>query len=181
MVTTTMALIVGKAVLVADKDALPTPFRVPHHDLKNGSCSRHVSIPRSSSIARVIEAYIHYIVDTGRVIGFFPFLYDQFSWHRFMFVQLWIFVLFLIFTTGTEFNRLFGYGMLAKLFFRHRSSQFKLSRRDRIRTLVQLSRITERHSIDEFEDPSSEPNHRMVKLLKILAADARSHPTAAAQ
>jgi hypothetical protein len=71
--------------------------------------------------------------------------------------------------------------MLAKLFFRYRSSQFKLSRRDRIRTLVQLSRMTERHSIDEFEDPSSEPHRRMVKLLKILAADARSHPTAAAQ
>jgi hypothetical protein len=112
------------------------------------------------------------MINTGHLIGFFPFLYERFSWHRFVFVQFWIFILFLIFTTGTELNRLFGYGMLAKLFFRHRSSQFKLSRRDRIRTLVQLSRITERHSIDELGDPRTEVHRKMVELLKILAADA---------
>ena len=47
-----------------------------------------------------------------------------------------------------------------------------LSRRDRIRTLVQLRRITERHSIDELGDPHIEVHHKMVELLKILAADA---------
>jgi hypothetical protein len=177
MVATTMALVVGKAVLVADK--MPFLSRFESAPLIQPILFKTCVYTAFVFIARLIEAYIHYMVDTGRVIGFFPFLYDQFSWHRFVFVQLWIFILFLIFTTGAELNRLFGYGMLAKLFFRHRSSQFKLSRSDRIRTLVQLSRITERHSIDEFEDPSSEPHRRMVKLLKILAADARSHPTAA--
>ena len=170
MVATTTALVVGKAVLVADK--MPFLRRFESAPLIQPIVFKTCVYTVFVFIARLIESYIHYMIDTGRLIGFFPFLYEQFSWHRFVFVQLWIFILFLIFTTGMELNRLFGYGMLAKLFFRHRSSQFKLSRRDRIRTLVQLSRITERYSIDELGDPRTDVHHKMVELLKILAADA---------
>ncbi len=130
-------------------------------------------------IARLIEAYIHYMIDKGRMIGFFPFLYGQFSWQRFVFVQLWIFVLFLIFTTGLELNRLFGYGMLGRLFFTRRSSVFKLGRRQRIRTLVRLGRITERHSPEELADPGSEVHRQMVGLLQKLAKDAGGRPAVA--
>ena len=177
MVATTAALIVGKAVLVADKMPFLRRFELAPliQPILFKTCVYTVFV----FIARLIEAYIHYMIDTGRLIGFFPFLYEQFSWHRFVFIQLWIFVLFFIYTTGSELNRVFGYGMLAKLFFKHRSSEYKLSRRERIRTLVQLSRITERHSIDELEDPRTAAHRKMLELLNILTADRR-RPAAAA-
>jgi hypothetical protein len=52
-------------------------------------------------------------------------------------------VLFLIYVTIHELNRLFGDGELYHLFFRWRSSQAKLTRRQRIRLLARLSRLTE--------------------------------------
>jgi hypothetical protein len=177
MVATTMALVVGKAVLVADK--MPFLNRFESAPLIQPILFKTCVYTVFVFIARLIEAYIHYLIDTGRLIGFFPFLYEQFSWHRFVFIQLWIFMLFLVFTTGAELNRLFGYGMLAKLFFRHRSSEFKLTRRDRIRTLVQLSNITERHSISEIEDPHTEAHRKMVDLLKRLAAGSRDRTAVA--
>jgi hypothetical protein len=45
-------------------------------------------------------------------------MWHDFSWRRFVFVSIWMFVLFLIFTTASELNRLIGHGMLYKLFFR---------------------------------------------------------------
>jgi len=178
MLATAAALVVGKAVLVAD--TMPFLNRFESAPLIQPILFKTCVYTVFVFIARLIEAYIHYIIDTGRLIGFFPFMYEQFSWHRFVFIQLWIFVLFLMYTTGTELNRLFGYGMLAKLFFRHRSSEYKLSRRERIRTLVELSRITERHSIDELGDPLTAAHRKMVTLLKTLATDARSRSAAAA-
>jgi len=178
MLATTAALVVGKAVLVADKMRFLNRFESAPliQPILFKTCVYTVFV----FIARLIEAYIHYSIDTGRLIGFFPFMYDQFSWHRFIFIQLWIFVLFFVYTSGTELNRLFGYGMLAKLFFRYRNSEYKLTRRQRIRTLVQLSRVTQRHSINELEDPSSAAHREMVWLLKILAMDRRNQPAAAA-
>jgi len=94
-------------------------------------------------------------------------MFGHFSWHRFVFIQLWIFVLFLIFTTGAELNRLFGYGMLATLFFTRRSSEFLLSRRQRIKTLVRLSHITERHV-----RRTRAPGHRCASQNGRIAEDA---------
>jgi hypothetical protein len=178
MLATAAALLVGKAVLVADK--MPFLRRFEWAPLIQPILFKTCVYTAFVFIARLIEAYVHYMIDTGRLIGFFPFMYEQFSWHRFLFIQLWIFVLFFIYTTGTELNRLLGHGTLAKLFFKHRSSEYKLSRRERIRTLVQLSRITERHSIDELTDPHSKAHRATVALLKTLASDARRRPTPAA-
>jgi hypothetical protein len=171
MVATTSALVVGKAVLVAE--TMPFFRRFEAAPLIQPILFKTCVYTAFVFLARLIEAYIHYMIDQGRLIGFFPFMYEQFSWHRFVFIQLWIFVLFLIYTTAVEVNRLFGYGMLTRLFFTHGSSKYKLSRRERIRTLVRLSRITERHSIDELEDPHTEVHHKVVGLLNILAADRR--------
>jgi hypothetical protein len=177
MLATTAALVVGKAVLVAD--TMPFLSRFESAPLIQPILFKTCVYTVFVFIARLIEAYVHYMIDTGRLIGFFPFVYEQFSWQRFTFIQLWIFVLFFIYTTGTELNRLFGYGMLTKLFFKHRNNEYKLSRRQRIRTLVQLSRVTERHPINELQDSRTAAHHEMVGLLKILATDRRGQPAAA--
>lgn len=179
MLATTAALVVGKAVLVAD--TMPFLNRFASAPLIQPILFKTCVYTVFVFIARLIEAYIHYMIDTSRLIGFFPFMYEQFSWHRFIFIQLWVFVLFFIYTTGTELNRLFGYGMLTKLFFKHRNSEYKLSRRERIRTLVRLSRVTERHSINDLEDSRTAAHREMVGLLRILATDRRDQPAAAAR
>ena len=179
MVATTTALLVGKAVLVADTMPFLNRFRSAPliQPILFKTCVYTVFV----FLARLIEAYIHYMIDTGRMIGFFRFIYEQFAWHRFVFVQVWIFVLFLIFTTGAELNQLFGYGMLTKLFFTRRSSEFKMSRRQRIKTLAHLGRITERHSVDELRNPRTDAHRQMVVLLQALTEGARGRPAPAAQ
>jgi hypothetical protein len=96
-------------------------------------------------------------------------LANHFSWHRFVAIQLWIFVLFLIYTMGAELNSLFGDGELMKILFTRRSSVLKLSRRQRIRTLVKLSHLTETNTLDELRDPNTPAHSEMIELISGLA------------
>jgi hypothetical protein len=41
----------------------------------------------------------------------------HFTWHRFAAIQIWIFVLFLIYTSVAELNARLGNGKLVKIFF----------------------------------------------------------------
>ena len=130
VVPTMAAIVVGKAVQVAETMAFFSRFESAPLILQVlfKTCVYTLFV----FIARVIEAYFHYMINEGRLIGIFFFLYEQFSsvgmpttrhlpgWHRFVFVQLWTFVLFLAYTTGAELNRLLGYGILTKLFFTRR-------------------------------------------------------------
>ena len=64
-----------------------------------------------------------------------------------MSIQIWLMVLFLAYVTIHELNQLFGDGELYRLFFRWRSSEAKLTRRQRIRLLTRLNRLTEANPI----------------------------------
>lgn len=133
IVATMAALVVGNAVLVAE--TLPFFRRFELAPLILPVLFKTCAYTLFVFIARVIEAYIHYMINEGRLIGIFSFMYEQFlsvgmpstrhlpGWHSFMFIQLWIFVLFLIYTTGAELNRVLGYGMLTELFFTRRSNK----------------------------------------------------------
>ena len=46
---------------------------------------------------------------------------DGCFWHRFAAIQIWIFVLFLIYTSIEELNARLGNGKLMKIFFTKRS------------------------------------------------------------
>lgn len=82
---------------------------------------------------------------------------------------MWIFVLFLIYVTVSEFSQLFGPGELRRLFFTSRPSELQLNRRQRIRELLQLSRLMDAHSIDEFRDPANPAHHELIEVLQPLA------------
>jgi hypothetical protein len=94
----------------------------------------------------------------------------HFTWHRFAAIQIWIFVLFLIYTTAADLNTLFGQGELYKVFFTRRSSELKLTRRQRVRRLVELNRLTETSGAAQLSDPSTPAHAEMVALIKSLAA-----------
>ena len=96
---------------------------------------------------RLAEELVYYLAAGGSLDGFTTFLVARFSWPRFLSIQIWLMVLFLVYVTIHELNTLFGDGELYRLFFRWRSSEAKLSRRRRIRLLFELNRLTEANSI----------------------------------
>src|SRR5262249_87110 len=171
-IATVSALIVGKAVLVADK--MPFLRRFDHAPLAQPIVFKTVIYTLFVFVARLIEAFIHYVAGGGTVGGrrFIERQLGSFDWHRFVAAQMWIFVLFLVYVTASEVNQLLGDGELFKIFFKRRSSELKSTRRQRIRVLVRLSRLTETHSIETLRDPTTAPHKELVNILHHMAAKA---------
>jgi hypothetical protein len=169
LIATTSALIVGKVVLVADK--LRFLARFDDEPLAYPILFKTVVYTVLVFIARLLEALIHYLIE-GNMIGGGQFIRHElgtFSWPHFIAVQLWIFVLFLIYVTATELNELFGDGELSRILFRRRTSVAKATRRARIRMLVRLARLTEVHTAEELADRGTKPHRELVGLLYALA------------
>jgi hypothetical protein len=127
-IATVGALVVGKAVLVADK--MPFLRRFDQAPLAQPILFKTVVYSFFVLIARLIEFFLHYVFGGGAVGhgGFVEDLLGKFSWDRFISTQLWIFVLFLVYTTASELNALFGHGELLKILFSRRPSQLKAMR-----------------------------------------------------
>ena len=174
IVATTSALIVGKSVLVAN--TMPFLRRFDNSPLVYPILFKTLVYTLFVFLARLIEALAHYLV-RGGVLGrgeFIEHLTGTFSWAHFTAVQLWIFVLFLIYVTASELNQLFGDGELFRIFLTRRSSALKSTRRARIRLLTRLGRLTEAHPIEVLADPRSAPHADLVGILRDLA---RENPT----
>lgn len=167
ILATTAALVVGKAVLVAN--ALPFLRRYDTHPLIEPILYKTVVYCVLVFVARVLERVIEYFIHGGTFAGISAYFSEHFSWDRFLAVQVWIFVLFLIYTTFRELNELFGEGELYKILFKRRSSEIKLGRRQRVRALVRLNELTITHGVDELRDPNSNAHAEMVALLRDLA------------
>jgi hypothetical protein len=168
MLATVAALVVGKAVLVAN--AMPLLRRYDRAPLIQPILYKTAFYWVIVFFARLLERFVHFSVIERKPPGdFFTFLMTTFSWHRFCAVSLWIFVLFLIYVTATEFSHLFGRGEIPRLFFTSRPSELQLNRRQRIRELLRLSRLMDAHPVDEFRDPASAPHQEMIEILQRLA------------
>src|SRR5271170_3454817 len=152
MLATVAALVVGKAVLVAN--AMPLLRRYDRAPLIQPILFKTAFYWVIVFLARLLERFIHFSVLERKHPGdFIPYLITTFSWHRFSAISLWILVLFLIYVTATEFSHLFGPGEIPRLFFTSRPSELQLNRRQRMRELLRLSRLADEHSVDEFRDP----------------------------
>ncbi len=171
MLAITSALIVGKAVLVANK--MPFLRRYDNAPLIRPILFKTVVYWAFVFIARLIESNLHYILSEGQVAGLLAHIVDGFSWHRFLFVQIWILVLFLIYTSFAELNALFGHGELFKIFFTRRSDDLKRSRRQRLRDLVRLNAVLRGTTLATLRDPASPAHRQAMALLETLARDAR--------
>ena len=173
LVATTSALIVGKSVLVVN--AMPFLRRFDNSPLVYPILFKTLVYTLFVFAARLIEAVIHYLIGGGVLGGgqFFERLIGTFSWSHFTAVQLWIFVLFLIYITASELNQLLGDGELFKVFFTRRSSELKSTRRARIRLLARLGRLTDAYPIEILADPQSAPHTDLVGILRDLARGTR--------
>jgi hypothetical protein len=181
LVATTSALIVGKVVLIADK--MPILRRFDHAPLAYPILFKAAAYTALVTVARLLEALIHYLIKGGELGsgGFIEEVLGNFSWSRFIAIQLWIGVLFLIYVTAHELNELFGDGELFRILFLRRSSALKEARRARIRLLTRLSRLTEAHPLTKLEDPASPEHRELVDILRNLARPDRVQKLVRAQ
>src|SRR5215472_11926750 len=165
---TVSALVIGKVVLVADM--MPLLRRFDGEPLAKPILFKTVVYTLLVFVARLLEAFVHYVAGGGAVGGggFIEEQLGSFSWHRFIATQMWIFVLFLVYVTANEVNQLLGDGELFKIFFIRRSSQLKSTRSEHIRQTIRLSRLTEINSLDTLRDHASAPHAELVGILENL-------------
>src|SRR3954453_13160814 len=162
------ALLIGKAVLVTDN--LPFMRRFDGSPLIQPILFKSAIYWLCVLMVRLAERLVHFL-DAGGVIADFPtHLVEHFSWPRFLSIQIWLMVLFLVYVTTHEFNMLIGDGELYPLFFRWPSSEAKLTRRQRIRLLTRLNRLTEANPIEAFSERGSPAHAELVDILRQLAS-----------
>jgi hypothetical protein len=168
MLATAAALVVGKAVLVAN--AMRTLRRYDRAPLIRPILFKTVFYWAIVFIARLLEHWIEFWLGEHHPLGtFLPHMVATFDWHRFIAIQLWIFVLFLVYVTATELNHLFGEGELWHILFTSRPADLPLNKRQRILELVRLSKLADALSIDEFRDPTTGAHTQLVDIVRRLA------------
>ena len=167
LLATTAALVVGKAVLVANK--IPLLRRYDRAALIKPILFKTVFYWVIVFFARLLERFVHFVVEGNPPDDFMAYLITTFSWHRFFAISLWVFVLFLIYVTVSEFIQLFGPGEIRRLLFTARPSELQLNRRQRIRELLRLSRLADAHSREELRDPSNPAYREVIDILQRLA------------
>ena len=162
------ALLVGKAVLITDN--LPFMRRFDGAPMIQPILFKSAIYWLCVLMVRLAERLVHFLPGGGSIADFPAHLVEDFSWARFLSIQIWLMVLFLVYVTIHELNVLFGDGELYRLFFRWRSSEAKLTRRQRIRLLTRLNRLTEANPIEAFSERGSPAHAELVDILLQLAS-----------
>ena len=122
MLATVAALVVAKAVLVAN--AVPALRRYDQAPLIRSILFKAVVYWAIVTLVRLLEHLIEFtLVDHNSITTFVPHMIAAFSWHRFTAIQIWILVLFLIYVTAAEFGRLLGKKRVLAMLFDHPSPQ----------------------------------------------------------
>ena len=125
MIATASALIVGKAVLVAN--ALPLLRRFDAAPMIQPILFKTTFYWAVVFLVRFLEKLVEYLFAGGTFGGIPEYVTTHFTWHRFFAIQIWIFVLFLIYASVNELNARLGNGELRKMFFSRPSSEIKLT------------------------------------------------------
>ncbi len=116
LVAVMAALVVGKAVLVTDHMSFMRRF--DGAPLLQPILFKAAIYSACVLLVRIGEELLHFLPDAGPLVDFPQHLIDRFSWPRFLTIQVWLMVLFVIYVTIHELNALFGDGELYRLFFR---------------------------------------------------------------
>ncbi|MGA8655055.1 MAG: hypothetical protein WB586_02825 [Chthoniobacterales bacterium] len=109
------ALVVGKSVLLAN--AMPFLRRFDPAPLIQPVLFKTIVYWAVVFMVRFLEKLIEYLFAGGTLSGIPEYVATHFTWHRFAAIQIWIFVLFLLYTSVEELNARLGEGELRKIFF----------------------------------------------------------------
>jgi hypothetical protein len=118
MVATITALVVGKSVLVAN--ALPFLRRFDTAPMIQPVLFKTIVYWAVVFLVRFLEKLVEYLFAGGTLRAIPEYVATHFTWHRFAAIQIWIFVLFLIYTSVEELNARLGDSELMKIFFTRR-------------------------------------------------------------
>jgi hypothetical protein len=115
LTATMLALLVGKAVLVADK------FRAIHR-FQNAPLIKPILYKTLFYgfvvlLFRFVEKLVHFSVDSDGFRVAFNEAVEAFTWRRFAAIQIWLFTCFLLYVTATEVSKALGPGKLRQLIF----------------------------------------------------------------
>lgn len=166
VIVSTTALVVAKVVLVVDRVRLIDKFRGA--PLIQPILYKSVFYSLVVLVVRFAERWLDFAVDAGSLRSGLQVLLDHSSWHRFIAVHVWIFVCFFVYVAATELNALMGEGQLFRLFFRHRSREHRLTRRQHVRALMELSRLAENTPRDKLLDPDTIEGNRLIAIVDAL-------------
>lgn len=161
-------MLVGKAVLTTNKPSFmrrfdgapmiqPILFKSPIYWL-------------CVLIVRLAERLVHFLAAGGAIADFPEHIVQDLCWPRFLSIQMWLMLLFLAYVAIHELNMLFGGGELFRVFFWWHLSDAKLTRRQRIRLLTRLNRLTEATPIEAFSERTSPAHAELVDILHQLAS-----------
>jgi hypothetical protein len=123
MVATVTALVVGKSVLIAN--AMPFLRRFDSAPIIQPILFKSIVYWAVVFLVRFLEKLVEYLFAGGSLKAIPEYVATHFTWHRFSAIQIWIFVLFLIYTSVEELNARLGDGELMKMFFTKRSPVIK--------------------------------------------------------
>jgi hypothetical protein len=123
MVATVTALVVGKSVLIAN--AMPFLRHFDTAPAIRPVLFKTIVYWAVVFLVRFVEKLVEYLFAGGTFRGIPEYVATHFTWHRFAAIQIWIFVLFLIYTSVEELNARVGDGELMKIFFTRRSSKIE--------------------------------------------------------
>ena len=112
---TLAALLVGKAVLVANKLRGIDRFR--NAPLVKPILFKTIFYALVVLLFRIIELMIHFSFDSDGFRVAFSDAIEAFTWRRFAAIQIWLFTCFLIYVTATEISAALGPGKLRQLMF----------------------------------------------------------------
>jgi hypothetical protein len=167
MLATVAALVVGKAVITAN--TLPFLTRFDRSPLILPILFKTGIYWIAVFFARLAERFVHFILDGNSPFDFLPYLTSDFSWRRFAAISAWIFVLFLIFVTASEFTQLLGVREMRRLLFTYRPSELQLNKRQRARELMRLNRLADEYRLEDFRDPQTPAHRELVEIIERLA------------
>lgn len=119
-VATVLALVVGKVVLVVNKLSLLKRF--DDRPLIYPILFKSTVYTAFVLMVRLLEHWLPGLIDTGSLTGAADYLVEHVVLRIFIMGQIWIFVLFIVYTTAVEFISLFALtsSQLFTAFFRQR-------------------------------------------------------------
>jgi hypothetical protein len=103
MIATATALVVGKAVPVAD--VIPLLRWYDRAPLIQPILFKTTVYWAVGSVIHLLEHFVEFsLIDHNPIGSFLPHMIATFHWNRFAAIQIWILVLFLIYVTASEFS-----------------------------------------------------------------------------
>jgi len=118
LTATAFALLVGKAVLVADKFRAIDRFQ--HAPLIKPILYKTIFYSCVVMLFRLVEQLLHFAFSSEGFTAALRQAEAAFTWHRFAAIQIWLFTCFLIYVTAAEVSKALGTGKLRQLMFHRR-------------------------------------------------------------